>query len=109
VKEKVTGENNSQKDSTLFAFLGIFLTIIGFLIVKLTRPEDKYAMHYAKQGLVFGVIFISCYILQIVPLIGLIAILAGLVTFVLWIIGIVYSFSGKQKDVPIIGGFAKKI
>ena len=28
---------------------------------------------------------------------------------IFWIIGIVYSLSGEEKDIPIIGGFAKKI
>lgn len=41
-------EKNSQGDSNLFWFLGILLPIIGFIIVKLGRPKDDYALYYSK-------------------------------------------------------------
>jgi len=28
---------------------------------------------------------------------------------VLWIIGVIYSLSGEEKEIPVIGVFAKKI
>jgi len=104
-------KNSSQGDSNLFAFLGIFLTVIGFIIVKITKPKDKYAMHYAKQGLVLGIIALAIWILRaIIPFsfIGILASILSFATFILWIIGIIYSFSGEQKEIPLIGEIAKK-
>ena len=106
VKSKVT----KTDDSKIFAFLGVFLTVIGFLIVYLAKKEDKYAMFYAKQGLVLFIAWviagIAGMILFFIPFIGM---LLYLVMLVLWIIGIVYSLSGQEKAIPLIGNFAEKI
>lgn len=100
-----------QSDSKLFAFLGVFLTILGFVIVMLTRKKDKYAMYYGKQGLVLFVAWAIISIVgTIIPVIGWFVImpLGHLLMIILWIIGIVNSLSGKMKPVPIIGKFAEK-
>ena len=102
------------EEGKIFAFLGIFLTIVGFLVVLLTKKDNKYAMHYAKQGLVLFIAYIIVGI--IIMVIGWIPFIGWLITaalwifmLVLWIIGIVYSLSGEEKDIPLIGEFAKKI
>jgi uncharacterized membrane protein len=103
-----------DSESKLFALLGILLTIIGYIIVYFTRKEDKYAMYYAKQGLV---LFIAWIIVAVAALmVGWILIVGSIiatvlyaVTFALWIVGIIYSLSGEEKEIPIIGVFAKKI
>ncbi|VVB81582.1 Uncharacterised protein [uncultured archaeon] len=100
-----------ESDSKLFAFLGVFLGIVGFVIVLLTRKTDKYAMYYAKQGLVLSVIWIILYVVgTFLPIIGWFIILpiGSILMLVLWIIGIVYSLSGKEKPIPIIGMLADK-
>jgi len=33
----------------------------------------------------------------------------GIGLLVLWIIGIIYSFSGQKKDIPLIGELARKL
>jgi len=106
------GKDNS--DSKLFALLGVALTIIGYIIVMLARKEDKYAVYYAKQGLI---LFIACMIAWVIGLVlGWIPILGPVIGWILniilialWIIGIVYSLSGEEKEIPVIGQFAKKI
>jgi len=99
-----------QSDSKLFAFLGVFLTLIGFVIVILTRKKDKYAMFYAKQGLVLGIAWVAVSVLSMVPVIGwfIIAPVGTILLLILWIIGIVNSLSGNMKPVPVIGKFADK-
>jgi len=95
-------------DSKLFAFLGIFLTIIGWLIVYLTRKNDKYAMHYAKQGLVLFIGFVIVGVFSWVPIIGwILGPVLSIALFVLWIIGIVYSLSDEMKEIPLVGALAK--
>jgi len=102
------------EDGKIFAFLSIFLTIVGFLIVLLTKKDNKYAMYYAKQGLVLFIAYIAVGI--VIMVIGWIPIIGWLITaalwifmLVLWIMGIIYSLSGEEKDIPIIGELAKKI
>ena len=47
-----------DSDSKLFAFLGVLLTVIGYIIVMVARKEDKYAMYYAKQGLILFIAWV---------------------------------------------------
>lgn len=104
----------SKKDieeAKIFAFLAIFLTIIGFIIVLIAKKDNKYAMYYAKQGLVLFIAYVIVWIAGIIPFIGWYIIwpLGLLALFILWVIGIVYAFSGEEKPIPLIGTFAEKI
>jgi len=121
--EKISGkiQKYSKEESRLFAFLGVFLTFIGYIVIRLIRSEDDYAMFYAKQGLILGVGFIFVWIVSMfieftigkVPFIGII--ISSLVSFglnvillVLWIIGLVYSLSGEKKYVPVVSQIMEK-
>jgi len=99
------------EEGKIFAFLAIFLTIIGFLIVVLTKKENKYAMYYAKQGLVLFIAYVIVWVAGLIPFIGWFVIwpIGLLLLFILWIIGIVNAFSGEEKPIPLIGRFADKI
>ncbi|HUV05064.1 MAG TPA: DUF4870 domain-containing protein [Armatimonadota bacterium] len=103
-----TPKASGVDESRLFAFLAYLLSIIGVLIVILTKKEDRYAVYHAKQSLV---LFIGCVIAGIVmalpiPVIAqLVSSLLYLLLFVLWVIGIINSLTGQQKPLPIIGQF----
>lgn len=99
------------EDGKIFAFLGVFLTLIGFVIVLLAKKDNKYAMYYAKQGLILFIAYVIVAILGMIPIIGWFVILpiGYLIMLILWIIGIVYAFSGEMKPIPLIGKFADKI
>jgi len=103
--------NTKVQDDKMWGFLGFFLTILGFVIVMLAKKESHYAMHYAKQGLVMGILYVVATFLKYIPFIGswYIRGLISLGLFILWIIGVVYSLSGEEKDVPLVGQLAKKI
>ncbi len=109
-------------DDKVFAFLGVFLTVIGFLVVMLAKKDSKYAMFYGKQGLVLFIAWIVAWVASLIlgaifaflPVFGWVlsllvslAVSAGM--FILWIIGLIYSLSGEMKPIPIIGQFAEKI
>ncbi|MBU2561383.1 MAG: DUF4870 domain-containing protein [Nanoarchaeota archaeon] len=97
------------EEGKIFAFLGVFLTIIGFIIVLLAKKDNKYAMYYAKQGLVLFIAYVILWIIGIIPILGwIIAILGSILLLILWIIGWVYALSGEEKPIPIIGQFADK-
>lgn len=97
-------------ESKLYAFLGVLLTVIGFIIIYATKKNDKYAMHYGKQGLILFFASIVAWAFAMVPVIGWILGWAVWVAWVvLWVIGIIYSFSGEMKEIPVIGQFANKI
>ena len=113
-----------SEESKIYAVLGIALTILGYIIVKIGKPKDKYALHYARQGLVLGLIwFMAAMILAIlgitlmqIPFIGFLFSLIGsfvsgilyLGLFALWVVGIVFSLSEEKKDIPLIGEITKR-
>lgn len=99
-----------QNDDKIWAFLGVLLTIVGFVLVLLLKKDSKYAMYYAKQGLVLFIAAVIASVAGWVPIIGKLASgLLWLIVVILWIIGLVYSLSGTEKNVPLIGEFAEKI
>lgn len=101
--------NKKQDDSKLFAFLGILLTVIGFIIAYATKKEDKYVMFYAKQGLVLFIASVIIWVVAMIPIVGgIISWIAWIGWIILWVIGMIYSLSGQMKDIPIIGEFAAK-
>ncbi|MEK6875095.1 MAG: DUF4870 domain-containing protein [Nanoarchaeota archaeon] len=113
-RRKIKEKNNSQDNSKLFAFLAVFLSIIGFIIALLFKRDDKYVMFYAKQSLVLFifllVVSIANQILMLIPILGrAITFVTSAIVFILWIIQIVYSLSGEQKKTHWIGKYADRI
>ena len=107
IKEKNSAINNETK---LFAFLAVFLTIIGFIISLIAKRDNYYVMFYAKQGLVLFILQIIAIVTKSLPLIGSIASNVIWVLFIiLWIMAWLNALSGKTKDSWLIGEFAKKI
>ncbi len=99
-----------EDDRKLFAFLAVFLTVIGFIIALAVKKNDKYVMFYGKQGLILFIASVVIWIIALVPILGwILASVAWIGWIVLWVIGIVYSLSGDMKEIPIIGKYARKI
>ena len=96
-------------ESQIWAFLAVFLGIIGFILVLLVKKKDKYAMFYAKQSLVLMIAWLISFVIAIVPVLGWIASpIIALIIFVLWIIAIINTLSGEEKPTPMIGKYAEK-
>jgi len=112
-KEKVikkSARSKKQDDKKLFAFLAVFLSILGFIIALLVKKEEKYVMFYAKQSL--G-LFLACIVAgasAIIPIIGVIIMpILYIIILILWIIALVNSLSGKMIDTPLIGEYADRV
>lgn len=88
------------------------LCYLGILIIVplLTDAKnDAFVKFHIKQGLVLIIASIAMSIINVVPVIGqIVAIVGGLVVFVLWIIGLINAASGKEVPLPIIGQFGDK-
>jgi uncharacterized membrane protein len=103
----------SADDSKTYAFLATFLSIVGFIIALMTKKDDKYVMHYAKQSLVlfiaWVILAIVARVISIIPIIGWIIswVIYVLIT-ILWIISWIYALSGKMQYVPVVGKFGDK-
>jgi len=104
-------QSKKEDDEKFFAFLAVFFSIFGFIIALLAKKDNKYVMFYAKQSLILFLVLIGVKILGMIPFIGwfIIRPIGYIFVFVLWIIQIVYSISGEQKETPLIGKFARNI
>lgn len=108
-KKHAKASSKEVEEGKVWAFLGVFLGIIGFVIVLLAKKDNKYAMFYAKQGLVLTIAYVIAMVVMIIPILGwIVGMIAYVVLLVLWIIGWVYALSGEEKRIPIIGQFADK-
>ena len=112
-KSKKSGSVKTD-DRKFFAFLGVFLTLIGFVIAIAAKKNDKYVMYYGKQGLVLFIAWVVAWVagrvFAFIPVIGAIVnAVLWIGVLILWIIGIIYSLSGEMKPIPVIGQFADKI
>lgn len=102
------------EEGKIFAFLATFLTIIGFIIVLLAKKDNKYAVYYAKQGLVLFILSIIIFIaapfiaILLLPIGWIIPPLLYIFWGILWVISWIYALSGKMKPVPLIGRLAEK-
>ncbi|MFA6022762.1 MAG: DUF4870 domain-containing protein [Candidatus Pacearchaeota archaeon] len=105
----------SKEDETkLFAFLAVFLSIVGFLVAILVKRDDKYVMFYAKQSIILFFAWIIAWVissvLMFIPFLGAIVnfVLMAFIV-ILWVFGLIYSLSDKEKELPLIGKYARMI
>jgi uncharacterized membrane protein len=108
-------QSNTQSTSSTHAnnntLLGV-LSYLGILVIisYFMRKESSFVMFHVKQGLaLFGVEIVILVLRWIVPSLGLIWSIMNLITFVVAIIGIVNVAQGKEKELPVIGDWARGI
>jgi uncharacterized membrane protein len=88
----------------LFSYLWI-LIIIPFLT---DAKKDPFVKYHLKQGLVLVIFEVVGMFIGIIPFIGwLVAWIMWLASFVLAIIGIMNVVNGHEKELPVIGQYAK--
>lgn len=74
--------------------------------------KNNFAKFHLKQSIVLLIAWAIIYVAgSIIPFIGWFIILpiGGILVFILWILGIINSASGNEKELPVIGQFAKKL
>lgn len=92
-------EIDKHKVNAVLSYLGILI------IVPLLNEEVKkspYALHHLNQGLILTIIGFVVGAVVWVPLIGW---AAGIVVFVLWVMGIMSAVNGDMKKLPLIGEY----
>lgn len=83
------------------------LSYLLFFLPLITCPESRYAKFHANQALLLLILGIAGnVVLSIIPVIGWMLLpVFGMGVLVLGIIGLVNSFGGKAKRLPLIGKF----
>lgn len=96
--------NNKNTLMGALAYIGP-LVIISYIIAK----DDPFVKFHIKQGLVLFVAEVAIWILSMMvwvlfPLLQIV----NIIVVVLAIIGIVNVVHGKEKELPLVGSFAKQ-
>lgn len=107
-KENISQPEQTKKEGpnmvAILSYIGI-LVLIPLLAVK----DDEFVKYHAKQGLVLFIAEIATMFVSWIPILGwLIGFLAGIMWFVLAIMGILNVIKGEKKQLPLIGQFADK-
>lgn len=101
----------TEKDIHEGKFFAVISYISFLCIVSLVLKKDnKFALYHAKQGLVLFVFEVASFLLSIIPLLGWIISIFGLVVFVLasvW--GILQALMGNCSRILLISDIADKI
>lgn len=93
-----------NKAMAAISYIGILV-----LIPLLAKKDSPYAQFHAKQGLVLFICGIILGVLGVIPIINIIAFIGYIVMIVLAIMGIINAVKGERKELPLIGGYAKKM
>ena len=99
----------SDKSKAAAVLSYLLIGIIWYFADK-DLKHDSLAKFHAKQGIVFFAVMILLQIVLnlFVWFVGwTLSPIVGIIELVLWIFGVVYALQGKEKPLPIIGGFAK--
>ncbi|MCL2086395.1 MAG: hypothetical protein FWH05_02215 [Oscillospiraceae bacterium] len=95
----------TSKNVAALSYLGILV-----LIPLLTMPDSKFAKFHVNQGLILCIahaaaLFLN-FLLGFVFIIGwLVMSVIGIALFTLVVLGLINAFTGKAKELPVIGGF----
>jgi len=106
---------NNIDEGKLCAVLSYILIGIIWYFVDEKMKKNAFAKFHVKQSIVLLIVdivlMIALTILGIITF-GFIAIIGWVLwlgLFVLWIFGVAYALTGQQKEIPVIGGFAKNL
>jgi len=110
--KKTEKKSSDSGESKVWAFLAYLLGILGFILVFALKKKDKFAMYHAKQSLVLFIFMVLVsFVGGIIPFIGWFIIwpFGSLLATIVFIEGGVYSLTGKQKPLWLIGRFGEKM
>lgn len=96
----------TDRQKNIAALCYIFF-LIGYFTVEKDSPFVKF---HIKQSLTLLIFAVITSVIGIIPLLGwLIAFLGGILSLILFIIGILNALGGKEKELPIIGKYAENL
>ena len=88
-----------------------YITIIPSIIFLIVEPYSKnpYVKFHAWQNIFLAIGWLGCSIIMIIPILGwIIGVLGILALFICWILCIVKAVGGQKFKLPFIGDLAEK-
>jgi len=106
------GELNNVVTNSKNPLLPAFLAYILFFLPLFFNDSIKnhpYVRFHMKQGFLLFVLNVLTLVVGYFPVIELFSWILSIVVFILFIIGILNALGNKEKELPIIGKFAKEV
>ena len=100
--EKAQGKNTG---------MAVVAYVLFFVPLLTGAKDDPFVKYHVKQGLTLFILAVAINIAaSVVPTLGwtLISPLGGLATLVLFVVGVMHAVNGEEKELPVIGKFAKE-
>ncbi|WP_338792912.1 hypothetical protein [Bernardetia sp. MNP-M8] len=100
--ERSISISDKEKSNGIIAYI----TIIGWVIAFVQNQEQKseYVNFHIRQMLGIGVAGIALSVVNIIPLLGWLISILGIIPLVIfWVMGLMGAINGEHKPVPIIG------
>lgn len=107
-QEFVAPEGGQEIDGTqkVIAIVGYLCPLLFFLPLVMEGKKTPFNLFHANQHVILLIASVILMLANIVPLLGQIVWLVGsILLFVFAIMGIIASAGGRQKAMPLIGGF----
>lgn len=104
-----TQEKRNTNDPVIVSVIA-YIAFIGLVIAfVLNRPQQELASFHIRQALGIYLLFTVSSFVMIVPIIGWIAGMVGiLLGVVLWIIGIIDAINKRQCPVAVLGPYFQR-
>lgn len=98
----------SSDEKIIASFSYIFIL---FLVPLLGKKHSNFAQFHAKQGVLLFSAWFAVFFLGMVPIIGWLIVvpLGTFLLLLLSVIGFINALSGQEKQLPIIGKYAKRL
>lgn len=105
-------DNNSNVVAGLMYVITIFCVvgIVADIVIWAIKKEDKLINYHFKQLLILWLAgIIIMFVGAIIPIIGwfLILPIGTIFLLIIWIVGMINAFHGKETALPIIGKWAE--
>jgi uncharacterized membrane protein len=107
VPEEIPQNGLSESAASGLAYLTLVPAII-FLVVAPYNQSANVRFH-CWQSISLGIVAIVICFINIIPILGQIIFLFGMLgLFILWLICVIKAFGGQRFVIPVIGGLAAK-
>lgn len=106
------GATSPKQGSQKNIGMAVVAYILFFVPLLTDAKNDPFVKFHVKQGLVLLLAEIIVSVVgSMIPFLGwfIVLPLGSLLIFILWIIGIMNAVSSKEKELPLIGSFAKHL
>ena len=97
---------NSNSQNKALAIIGYIVPILFFIPLLTDAKNDPFAKFHTNQQLNLLIFWVAINLVNIIPLLGQLVFLVGIVVgFVLMIMGVMNAANNRQKELPLIGKF----